>query len=251
MGTTFRVRRSIVLAVICLIGLLLSGAAVKQPTNAPDSGARRFTLSPIHVSLPYIALTFDDGPDPKLTPKLLDMLAAHHAKATFFVVGKRVAQCPEIVARAAREGHEIGNHSWSHPRFVDISDDDVQQELGKTDAEIQAITGTRPKVMRPPGGALFQRQECWIHDEFGYKTILWDVHGFDWVLPPPSPASICERIVEKTHPGAIILCHDVRPTTIEAVPAILSQLEEKHFKFVTVSELLQLAAAAPVTPDRK
>ena len=232
-------------------GLLTSGATVSQPTMPPDSRAGRFTFSPIHVDRPYVALTFDDGPDPKLTPKLLDLLAAHHAKATFFVLGKRVAQCPEIVARAAREGHEIGNHSWSHRRFVDISDEDVRQELEKTDAEIRVVIGTRPKVMRPPGGALFERQEGWIHDEFGYKTILWDVHGFDWIRPPPSPASICERIVEKTHPGAVIVCHDVRPETIEAVPAILSQLEERHFKFVTVSELLQLGVAGPSTPGRK
>ncbi len=116
---------------LLLTGLLTSGATVNQPTMAPDSSAGRLTFSPIHVDRPYVALTFDDGPDPKLTPKLLDLLAAHHAKATFFVLGKRVAQCPEIVARGAREGHEIGNHSWSHRRFVDISDEDVRQGIGE------------------------------------------------------------------------------------------------------------------------
>lgn len=228
----------------------LNGIA-SQPTPTPGSGPRRFSFSPIPVDGPYVALTFDDGPDPTHTPKLLDLLAAHHAKATFFVIGKRVAQCPEIVARAAREGHEIGNHSWSHRRFVDISDADVREELEKTDAEIRAVIGVGAKVMRPPGGAIFAQQEAWIREEFGYKTILWDVHGFDWIRPPPSPAAISERIVERIHPGAVIVCHDTQPATIEAVPAILSRLEAKQFKFVTVSELLQLGPTNPSKSDPK
>lgn len=226
-------------------------AIASQPTPTPASGPQRFIFTPIHVDGPYVALTFDDGPDPLHTPKLLDLLAAHHAKATFFVIGKRLAQYPEIVARAAREGHEIGNHSWMHRRFVDISDADVREELEKTDTEIRAVIGTRPKVMRPPGGAIFAQQEVWIREEFGYKTILWDVHGFDWLRPAPSPEAICERIVERIHPGAVILCHDPQPATIDAVPEILSQLEAKQFKFVTVSELLQLGTTDPSRSEPK
>jgi len=80
------------------------------------------TFSSVHVDGPYIAMTFDDGPSATLTPKLLDLLAAHHIKATFFVIGENVAEHRDIVARAAREGHEIGNHSWSHPNFAKMSD---------------------------------------------------------------------------------------------------------------------------------
>src|SRR5438132_5175077 len=103
-----------------------------KPRPAP-SPEQKTTVSSVHVDGPYIALTFDDGPNAKLTPKLLDLLGAHHIKATFFVIGQNVADNPEIVARAAREGHEIGNHSWSHPAFGKTSDDAVRRELQKTD----------------------------------------------------------------------------------------------------------------------
>src|SRR3982075_963025 len=94
--------------------------ATKKSATAPAEP--RITFNSIHVDGPYIAMTFDDGPSEKLTPKLLDLLAAHHIKATFFVIGENVTEHPEIVARAAREGHEIGNHSWSHPNFGKMSD---------------------------------------------------------------------------------------------------------------------------------
>jgi len=229
-------------APLCVLGQNSSSPAQNgQPTKEEP----RFLFSPIHVNGPYIAITFDDGPHPELTPKLLDILIAHHVRATFFVVGNRVVKHPEIVARAAREGHEIANHSWSHPRLSELHDQDVRQELQKGEDAIRSVVGIRPKLLRPPGGALLARQEKWIRDEFGYNTILWDVHGFDWIRPPPAPAMICQRIVEQTHPGAVIVCHDTLPGTIEATPSILEQLVAKGFKFVTVSELLQMAANGP------
>jgi peptidoglycan/xylan/chitin deacetylase (PgdA/CDA1 family) len=238
-----RYRRFLCLLVIA--GVQLSGAMANRATAA-TSTERRFLFSPIRVKQPYVAVTFDDGPDRELTPKLLDLLAAHHARATFFVIGTKVAEYPELVARAAREGHEIGNHTWWHPRLVDLPDEQVREQLQKTDDAIRAVIGRRPKVMRPPGGAIFERQEAWIRSEFGYATVLWDIHGFDWVRPPPPPAQICSRIVEKIHPGAVILCHDTQPGTLAAMPSILSQLEEKHFEFVTVSELLELGSKTSI-----
>ena len=222
--------------------MLAQHSASPATNGQPTKQEPRFSFSPIRVNGSYIALTFDDGPHPELTPKLLDILKTHQVKATFFVVGNRVVKYPEIVARAAREGHEIANHSWSHPRLSELSDQDVRQELQKDEDAICSVIGIRPKLLRPPGGALLARQERWIHDEFGYNTILWDVHGFDWIRPAPAPAMICQRIVEETHPGAVIVCHDTLPGTIEATPSILEQLAAKGFKFVTVSELLQIAA---------
>ena len=223
----------------------ISSAPPDQSTPTPTAAELRFKFTPVHTDRRCVALTFDDGPDPALTPRLLDILAAHRAKATFFVVGSNVEKYPQIVAREQREGHEIGNHTWWHPRLVDLADNDVREQLAKTDTAIRGVVGSRPKLMRPPGGAVFARQENWIRAEFGYATILWDVDSFDWVRPPPAPEAVCERILNNVHPGAIILCHDTRPGTIEAVPAVLSQLEAKHFEFVTVPELLRLAAASP------
>jgi peptidoglycan-N-acetylglucosamine deacetylase len=202
------------------------------------------TFNSVHVDGPYIAMTFDDGPSAVLTPKLLDLLAAHHIKATFFVVGEMVAEHPEIVARAAREGHEIGNHSWSHPNLARMSQESVRSQLQRTDDAIKNATGNRPTLLRPPYGSITEREKRWVHDEFGYDIILWDVDPLDWKRP--GPAVVRSRILKETRPGSIVLSHDIHPGTIEAMPSTFDELEAKGFKFVTVSELIQMAT--PVTP---
>jgi peptidoglycan/xylan/chitin deacetylase (PgdA/CDA1 family) len=191
-------------------------------------------------------MTFDDGPNATLTPKLLDLLAAHHMKATFFVVGENAAEHPDILKRAAREGHEIANHSWSHPNFGKMGDEGVRRELQKTDDAIKAAIGTRPTLLRPPYGSITARQKTWIHETFGYRIIIWDVDPLDWKRPGPSV--VTHRIVSEARPGSIILAHDIHPATIEAMPATFDQLEEKGFKFLTVSELLAMARPLPPKP---
>ena len=209
-------------------------------TSAEESS---ITFSSVHVDGPYIAMTFDDGPSAMLTPKLLDLLAAHHIKATFFVIGENVAEHPEIVARAAREGHEIGNHSWSHPNFGKMSDESVRRQLWQTDDAIKNATGKRPTLMRPPYGSITAREKHWIHDELGYQIILWDVDPYDWKRP--GPAVVRNRILKETQPGSIVLSHDIHPGTIEAMPSTFEALEAKGFKFVTVSELIRMATPRP------
>jgi len=128
----------------------------KVPTEKTPAAAKEsaITFNSVHVDGPYIAMTFDDGPSAALTPKLLDLLAAHHIKATFFVIGENVAEHPEIVARAAREGHEIANHSWSHPNFAKMSQESVRSQLQRTDDAIKSATGKSPTLMRPPYGSI-------------------------------------------------------------------------------------------------
>jgi peptidoglycan/xylan/chitin deacetylase (PgdA/CDA1 family) len=218
--------------------------APKTPPAAPAAMATQISFNSVPVDGPYIAITFDDGPSEKLTPKLLDLLAAQHIKATFFVIGQNAAAYPAILKRIVREGHEIGNHSWSHPSFAKLSDESVRRELRKTDDAIAAVVGRRPTLLRPPYGSITPRQKRWIYDEFGYQTILWDVDPLDWKRPGPSV--IANRIVKGTRSGAIILSHDIHPGTIEAMPATLADLAAKGFKFTTVSELI--AMARPVTP---
>src|SRR6266699_4963755 len=215
--------------------------AKRENPAAPEESS--ITFNSVHVDGPYIAVTFDDGPSATLTPKLLDLLAAHHIKATFFVIGENVADHPEIVARAAREGHEIGNHSWSHPNFGKMSDQAVRSQLQRTDDAIKNATGERPTLMRPPYGSITAREKRWIHDEFGYRIILWDVDPYDWKRP--GPAVVRNRILKETQPGSIVLSHDIHPGTIEAMPSTLDALEAKGFKFVTVSELIRAATARP------
>src|SRR4029077_738296 len=219
--------------------------AARENPAAPEESS--VTFNSVHVDGPYIAMSFDDGPSEKLTPKLLDLLAAHHIKATFFVPGENVAQNPEIVARAAREGHEIANHSWSHPNFGKMSDEGIRRELRRTDDLIRRTIGTRPPLLRPPSGSISARQKKWINQEFGYKIALWDVDPFDWKRP--GPAVVCNRIVKNTRAGSIVLAHDIHPGTIEAMPCVLNQLEAKGFKFVTVSELIAKATPLPPKPS--
>src|SRR6267378_3364575 len=219
-------------------------AAAKTPAPPKEPA---ITFNSVHVDGPYIAMTFDDGPSATLTPKLLDLLAAHHIKATFFVIGENVAEHPEIVARAAREGHEIGNHSWSHPNLVKMSEEAVRSQLRRTDDAIKSATGVRPTLLRPPYGSITAREKRWIHDEFGYQIILWDVDPNDWKRP--GPAVVRTRILKETRPGSIVLSHDIHPGTIEAMPSTFVALEAKGFKFVTVSELIRMAVPQPSPPS--
>jgi len=246
--------RSLFFCFATLISLALGLGA--EPTPAKRGAAREIRATPdepgitfnsVHVDSPYIAMTFDDGPSAVLTPKLLDLLAAHHIKATFFVIGENVAEHPEIVSRAAREGHEIGNHSWSHPNLGKMSDESVRRQLRQTDDAIKSATGNRPTLMRPPYGSITAREKRWIHDEFGYDIILWDVDPYDWKRP--GPAVVRARILKETRPGSIVLSHDIHPGTIEAMPSTFDELEAKGFKFVTVSELIRMAAARPSHPS--
>jgi peptidoglycan-N-acetylglucosamine deacetylase len=217
------------------------------PDNRTSAEESSITFNSVHVDGPYIAMTFDDGPSATLTPKLLELLAAHHIKATFFVIGENVAEYPEIVARAAREGHEIGNHSWSHPNLGKMSDESVRSQLRRTDDAIKSAAGKRPTLLRPPYGSITAREKRWIHDEFGYQTILWDVDPYDWKRP--GPAVVRNRILKETQPGSIVLSHDIHPGTIEAMPSTFDALEAKGFKFVTVSELIRMAKPRPSRPS--
>ena len=240
------------LLLVCVAGLVAAHALRAEPkvatqtagSNNPKSATEpKITFNSVHVDGPYIAMTFDDGPSATLTPKLLDLLAAHHIKATFFVIGENVAEHPDIVARAAREGHEIANHSWSHPNLAKMSDEGVRRQLRQTDEAIKSATGTRPTLLRPPYGSITEREKRWIHDEFGYQIVLWDVDPYDWKRP--GPAVVRNRILQETRPGSIVLSHDIHPGTIEAMPSTFDALKAKGFKFVTVSELIRAAAVEP------
>ena len=220
--------------------------ATPTPTEPP------ITFNSVHVyhqgagGEHQVAITFDDGPDPRWTPKILDILKAANVKAAFFLVGVNAERYPGLVRRIVDEGHEIGNHTWSHPNLGKISDEAVRRELQKTDDAIAAAIGKRPTLMRPPYGSITARQKKWIHEEFGYKIIIWDVDPLDWKRPGPSV--VTARILKETHAGSIVLSHDIHPPTIEAMPATFDQLMKKGFKSVTVTELLAMATPIPPKP---
>jgi peptidoglycan/xylan/chitin deacetylase (PgdA/CDA1 family) len=241
---------------IALILLAITGIATGQTsspraaqpmegaTSKPSATATpKLTYSSVHVKGPYVAMTFDDGPHATLTPKLLDLLAQKEIKATFFVLGENAERHPEILKRAVGEGHEIGNHSWSHPNLAKLSNDALRSQLQRTDDVIAQAIGSHPRLMRPPYGELTPKQRQWVNSEFGYKVILWDVDPLDW--KEPGPSIVAQRIIRETRPGSIMLSHDIHAQTIAAMPEAFDALLAKGFKFVTVAELLSLARALP------
>jgi peptidoglycan/xylan/chitin deacetylase (PgdA/CDA1 family) len=195
-----------------------------------------------YVSVPgvgrTIAITFDDGPSAKLTPQLLDILKARGIHATFFVVGENAAEYPDILKRAVAEGHEIGNHSWSHPQLTRLSADGVASQVEKTNTAIRAAIGHDPVLIRPPYGATNPRLDRLFNEKYGMKVILWSVDPLDWKYR--NSAHVEKEILAQTGPGGIILSHDIHATTVAAMPATLDALIAKGYKFVTVSELIAM-----------
>lgn len=208
--------------------------------KVPPPGAK-VVYNSIHISEPYIALTFDDGPHVTNTPRLLNMLRERNIKATFFVVGKCAQEYPHLVRRILAEGHEIGNHTWTHRSLPTLSEASAHDELMKTAKAVEDASGYHIRLMRPPYGATSLRVKKMCYDEFGYPTILWDVDPFDWKRPGAS--IVKNRILAGTRPGSIILCHDIHQQTIDAMPDTLDTLLSKGYRFVTVSQLLNMDAA--------
>jgi len=228
----------------CLLSALTVNAqdVNSTPTPAPP-GAKPATYTQVRVDQPYIAMTFDDGPSSANTPRLLEILKQRNIKATFFLIGQNAASNPEIVRRILADGHEVGNHSWTHPQLSKLSDDRVTTEINKTQDAIKEASGFTPTLLRPPYGAITARQREWIESQFGLSIILWSVDPFDWKRPGASV--ITQRILSQVRPGAIILSHDIHKQTVDAMPATLDGLIAKGYKFVTVTQLIAMNKPKP------
>ena len=217
-------------------GVALQNPSATEPQELPTGVRVRYTSVPTDQMV--LAMTFDDGPHPRNTPRLLDMLKQRNIKATFFVVGQCAREYPDIIRRIVAEGHEIGNHTYDHHSLTSMSDTQVRDELRRTDEAVFAASGYRMHLMRPPYGACNLRLNQMWFQEFNYPTILWSVDPFDW--KKPGVAAVTSRIVSHAHKGAIILAHDIHESTISAMPSTLDQLLAKGYRFLTVSQLLNL-----------
>jgi peptidoglycan/xylan/chitin deacetylase (PgdA/CDA1 family) len=219
----------------------VQGPVPRNPDQALNSNFSKnagITFTRVQVSGNFIAITFDDGPHPQNTPRLLDMLRARNIKATFYVIGRSVDLYPQVVRRTVAEGHEIGNHSHTHRLMSKLGDAEVRSEMSRCRDAVARAAGVQPRTMRPPYGGLLQRQRELVHNEFGYPTILWSVDPLDWKRPGASV--ITSRILSGTTAGGIVLAHDLHSQTIDAMPATLDGLLRRGFKFVTVSQLLAM-----------
>ena len=184
-----------------------------------------------------IVLTFDDGPHPEFTPKVLELLEKYNAKATFFCIGKNVKANPEILQLIDFQNHTIGNHSFSHSKKIDFNDKKKWlEEINSTDWEVQKILGKKPKFFRPPFGVTTPHLTKAVQ-ETNHKVIGWNVRSFDTVSNQTSE-KVVERILKKVKPGSIILLHDHLPGIIPILEQLLPALQNRNFTFVTVDELI-------------
>ncbi|MBX9809507.1 polysaccharide deacetylase family protein [Candidatus Gracilibacteria bacterium] len=189
------------------------------------------TLEPILYSRKLIALTFDDGPSPKYTNYLLEILKSENVKATFFVLGSTASAYPEIIKREKKEGHEIGSHGFSHSAFTKLSTTDMNEELYKTDQAIYNAIGEYPTLFRPPYGAT----STGVMETIQMPAILWSIDSRDW-----KTHSKIRNIHSVDHAvdGDIIIMHDIHKESVESIPDIIKNLKSRGFEFVTISELL-------------
>jgi peptidoglycan/xylan/chitin deacetylase (PgdA/CDA1 family) len=189
-----------------------------------------------------VALTFDDGPSED-TERILDILAAHNLKATFFMIGRNVERLPQTARRVVAEGHEIGNHSYSHPIFLYRTPQNTRQQLEHAQSVIASTTGVEPRLARPPCGvrtpAYFRAAK-----NLGLRTVQWDVAGFDWKRR--SGQRIAHDVLRRATAGSIILLHDGdsegkqdRRETIAALPLIIGGLRGRGLRIAPLAQLLE------------
>lgn len=190
-----------------------------------------------------VAMTFDDGPDPINTPKVLATLRAHDVKATFFVTGKAVRAHPDLVRRIVAEGHTLGNHTDTHPSLPGLSEAKIRFQLSATQTSVNEALGyTYPLIqVRPPYGANNQRVRDVIEDE-GRCMVLWDVDSNDWKYSANDAklfANVFAGDYSVARKGGVILMHDVHPQTARVLSEMLDKLEDEGFTFTTTGQLLE------------
>ena len=220
---------------LAVIALLASYAIV-----APGSQWLGRTLVSGDSQTPAVCLTFDDGPG-ESTPLILDTLKRLGVRATFFLVGENVERYPHLARRIAEEGHEIGNHSFSHPYFCWKMPGRILWEIRRAQEVIQAVTGRRPTLFRPPYGVRWVGLAS-ILKRMSLTAVMWSVSSVDWRFPAPR---IVQRVIGRTRAGSIILLHDGVPikeggdrrATAEALEEIIQTLA-KRYRFVTASEMI-------------
>jgi len=208
--------------------------ATSLPTPTPEPRAPMVVYGG-EADVPMVALTFDDGPSPSLTPRVLEVLREHDAHATFFVLGQQAERHPDALRAVIDAGQELGNHAFSHRSFRSLFPSQISEELDRTARAIESAGGKRPTLVRPPFGR-FPDSTVALASSRGEDLVLWTVDGGD--SDHADAETIAARVVRAAEPGSIILLHDTEPDTLYALPAILGGLAKRGLRVVSVSELL-------------
>jgi len=232
--------------------LLLSAilALTVWPVRASANARQRPQKPIIHgpTDEKVVALTFDDGPDPLYTPRILSILKNAGVHATFFEVGQLVEKHPELTRLVIREGHALGNHTYSHPDLRLDTAGQVRQEIAGCDQAIANACGVHTRLFRPPK-RLYDDQILEALRRGGYQTVLWSLTVEH--KSTPTPMEMADRVVAKARPGTIILAHDGRldrEHTVAALPTTIEGLKNKGYRFVTVPEMIELIEKSKTHP---
>lgn len=231
------------LRVVGLVGgVALLALVAMAGWSQPDSLWRGLIVRSVPTDDKVVALTFDDGPDPRFTPKILAILDKYHVPATFFMIGRNVEAHPDIVRQVARRGDAIGNHTYTHPRNLELDTrPQLLQELSRCENTIQSIAGEHAYLFRPPRGFINGKTFAVVNKE-GYRTVLWTVCADHH--DAPTPELMAQRVLKAVKPGSIILAHDgtfgTRWKDVAATPIIIRALRKDGYRFVTVPELLRM-----------
>ena len=239
-------RRLHLLRIIFEIGLIVTVALAWFRAPCVEDAPSQWRSSVVYrapTSQKVVALTYDDGPHPRFTPEVLDILDKYSVKATFFMIGREMVKHPEVVRQVLRRGHVIANHTYTHPHDIEADTQaGVIRELDKCEEVIERMTGRRAHLFRPPRG-LIDGTVFQIAEEEGYRTILWTVCADHH--DAPTPEMMTQRVLKHVRPGGIVLAHDgtfcTRWKDVKATPLIIEGLRKRGYRFVTVPNLLRLA----------
>lgn len=227
--------------IMCLIVLILvaaTGLRLFLPDGEVDVAARKKRLVPIYyveTEEKKIAISFDASWGAEFTPRILKILREHEIKSTFFLTGFWIEKYPDMVKTIVAEGHELGNHTWTHPHLNTLEKASITNELERVHAALKDLWGKEPALFRPPFGE-YSDKVIEAADELGYLTIQWSVDSLDW--KDLSEQAIIQRVTEKMHPGAIVLFHNNGRYTADALPEIIAFAKENGYQIVPISELL-------------
>ena len=189
-------------------------------------------IIPVQAEKKYVALTFDDGPHPDVTPLILNILEKYNAKATFFMLGSRVQYYPEIARHVYENGHEIGNHTWNHPTLTKMTEAQILKEYSSTEQAIIQAIGVPSTIFRPPYGASNELVKSTItspHFNWTVDTQDWKYRNAERLLP---------AVQQAVHPNAVILMHDIHLSTAHGLEAVMQYLQQEGYEFVTISQLM-------------
>lgn len=243
--TAIRFRRLVVWTAAITVFLFAGAFATWQLSRSRTFQLFGKLVSRVETSEMVVALTFDDGPSTAYTQSVLDLLAERSVAATFFLTGQEISRNPEQARAIMAAGHEIGNHSWSHPHLSFAAPDKVASEIERTDASIRDLGYQADILFRPPYGSKLVTLPLYLarHDR---TTVMWDVEPESYPAVASDPETLASYVVEKTRPGSIVILHvmyESRATSRAALPSIIDGLRQRGFRIVTVSELIESGEA--------